>query len=364
MKSLRRVLPLLLVALLSGGCLFGDKDDPSPNASPTTLATNSERRSSTSAPGEKTDSNDLGGAAPSSNSEGNVIKGVVRDEQGDPVSGARVRITGFTGKPNGLNAADFIKTAVTDGKGAYRLEVPRGLYGVTGEADVQFDAKSYKALYLHPADGNCEKQMSDGGIVKDFVLRLTGFMKCATNPDPNNAGFYSGAAIALVPQTSSLPADAQLTFTLTPLGALADGSGGKTVTFTRTFGALKNFFGAIETTNTLHDIPLGRYRLTGFATVGGQRQTLLFAPSNTGKAETPTETHSVVFPARELFPHGIGQAEIGVYTSDGSAPAPAQPAAPTTAAPAPTTAAPAPTTAPPRTTSTCFSEHFGPIPCG
>ena len=332
MRSLRRVLPLMLIALVTGGCLFGDDDKPSRNAS---------RRT----------------ARPSSSSEANVIKGVVRDEQGDPVSGARIVIAGFTGNPNGLNAADFIKTAVTDARGAYRMSVPRGLYGISGEADVEFDSKSYKSLYLHPSDGDCEKQMSDDGIVKNFTLRLTGFMKCATSPDPENSGFYSGAAIVLLPQESSLPDDARLTFTLTPLGALADGNKGKTVKFTRTFGALRNFSGAIDTTNTLHDIPLGRYRLTGFATLSnGQRQTLLFASSNTGKAETPTETHSVVFPARELLPHGIGRAEISVHLAGSPA------AAPTTQPGAPTTAAP--TTAPPRTTSTCFSEHVGPVPCG
>ena len=345
MTSIRRVLLLVLVALLSGGCLPGGDDKPSPNAAPTTDAKSVKR---------------------SSNAEPNVIKGIVRDEQGDPVRGARIRIAGFTGKPNGLNAADTIKDAVTDARGRYRLAVPRGLYGISGEADVRFDDKDYKALYLHPVDGNCEKQMSDSGIIKDFVLRLTGFMQCATSPDPQNAGFYSGAAIALVPQTSSVPSDAQVTLTLTPLGQLADGSDGKTLTFTRSFGALSNFFGAIEATNTLHDIPLGRYRLTGFATLaGGQRQTLLFAPSDTGAAVSPTAAHSVVFPARELLPLGIGQAEIGVHVSGGAAPAPTtQPASPTTAAPAPApTAAPTTTTAP-RTTTTCYSEHVGPIPCG
>jgi hypothetical protein len=366
MTSLRRVFALMLVALLSGGCLFGgDDDNPSPNAAPTTVAKSGSRTSATSAESNTDPTDAPEQAKPSSTAESNVIKGVVRDEQGDPVSGARIRIAGFTGKPNGLNAADTIKDAVTDRRGAYRLAVPRGLYGITAEADVRFDGKDYRSLYLHPADGNCEKQMSDNGIVKDFVLRLTGFMQCLTSPDPNNAGSYSGAAIALVPQTSSLPNDAKLTLTLTPLGQLADGSSGKTVTFTRTFAALRNFFGPIDTTNTLHDIPLGRYRLTGVATLaGGQRHTLLFAPSNTGAAVTPTQVHEVVFPAREMLPHGIGQAEIGVHLSGGAAPAPTtQPASPTTAAATPTTAAPAPTTTAPRTTSTCFSEHVGPIPC-
>ena len=290
-----------------------------------------------------------------------MIKGVVRDEQGDPVRGARIRIVGYTGNPNGLSGADYIKDAVTDAQGAYRLSVPAGLYGVSGEADVAYDNKNYKSLYLHPADGNCEKQMSEGGIVKDFVFRLTGLQKCLTNPDPKNPGFYSGASVLLSHQSpKSLPGDARLTLTLTPTGPLADGSAGKPVTFTRTVAALVNFAGPLETTNTLHDIPLGRYRLTGHATLpNGSRQDLRFGPWNTnGAAESPVADYAVSFPAKAMLPYGIGQAEIAVYDAGWSASAPS-PHTTTPATVAPTT----PTTARPTTPSTCYSEHVGPIPC-
>lgn len=378
MKFLRLTLTLTVVSLLTSGCLFGD-DNPSPKESPgrvvgeggeppaapgTTVATTPAATSPTSTMPAATSPTTSTMSAPAPRATGaerNVIKGVVRDEQGDPVRGARIRIVGYTGNPNGLSGADYIKDAVTDAQGAYRLSVPAGLYGVSGEADVAYDNKNYKSLYLHPADGNCEKQMSEGGIVKDFVFRLTGLQKCLTNPDPKNPGFYSGASVLLSHQSpKSLPGDARLTLTLTPTGPLADGSAGKPVTFTRTVAALVNFAGPLETTNTLHDIPLGRYRLTGHATLpNGSRQDLRFGPWNTGgAAESPVADYAFSFPAKVMLPYGIGQAEIAVYDAgwSGSAPSP-QPTTPATVAPT------TPTTARPTTPSTCYSEYVGPIPC-
>jgi hypothetical protein len=291
--------------------------------------------------------------------EPNVIKGVVRDEQGDPVPNARIRISGYTGNPNGLSAADFIRTVQTNGQGAYRISVPAGLYGISGEADLAFDGKTYKALYLHPADANCKQQMSQGGIVKDFVLRLSGFMQCLTNPDPNNAGNYSGASIALVHESpKSLPGDAKLTLTLTPNGPLADGRAGKPLTFTRTVAALGTSFGPLETTNVLHDIPLGRYRLTGTATLAdGSRHAVRFGPWETiGATVSPVADYAVTFPAKAMLPYGIGQGEVSVYDAGWSGSAPAPGPAPQ---PEPTTT----TTARPTTPSTCYSQYVGPIPC-
>jgi hypothetical protein len=386
MKSPRLALAFTVASLLTSGCLFGDdpapKESPGnvvdpggePPATPGNTATNPDPNSPTSSvpaapaptsdkPAATSPTSTMSAPAPRApGAERNVIKGVVRDEQGDPVQGARIRILGYTGNPNGLSGADYIKDAVTDAQGAYRLAVPAGLYGVSGAVDVAFDGKTYKSLYLHPADGNCEKQMSEGGIVKDFVFRLTGLMKCLTNPDPKNEGSYSGASVLLSHQSpKSLPGDARLTLTLTPTGPLADGSAGKPLTFTRTAAALVNFAGPLETTNILHDIPLGRYRLTGFATLpSGSRQDLRFGPWNTnGAAESPVADYTVSFPVKAETSSGIKQAEIAVYDAgwSGSTPSP-HATAPVTTAPTTT-----PTTARPTTPSTCYSEYVGPIPC-
>jgi hypothetical protein len=289
----------------------------------------------------------------------------VRDEQGDPVRGARISIAGYTGKPSGLSWADFFREVVSDANGAYRLSVPAGLYGASGESDVAFDGKTYKALYLYPADGNCEQQMSSSGIVKDFVLRLTGFMQCFAGADPKNAGFYSGAAIALMHESpQSLPGDAKLTFTLTPTGPLADGSTGRVLRFIRTVAALDNHFGPLETTRTLHDIPLGRYRLTGSATLAnGSRQAIRFGPwEKIGVPVSPVADYVVSFPAKVMLPYGLGQGEVSVYDAgwSGSDPVPT-PVTPVTPQPQPSTT----TTAKPTTTCTTYSEYVGsiPVPC-
>ncbi|HLF40962.1 MAG TPA: carboxypeptidase-like regulatory domain-containing protein [Acidimicrobiia bacterium] len=106
--------------------------------------------------------------------EANTIKGTVRDEQGDPVAGARITAAGYTG-----TGANKVEKATSNASGRYRLPVVSGLYTVRGEATVVYEGRSY-VLYLHPADNNCDQQMSAGGIVKDFVLRLSGLQKCQT----------------------------------------------------------------------------------------------------------------------------------------------------------------------------------------
>jgi hypothetical protein len=366
MKTVRRVAALLLFALLLGGCLGGGGDEPDP-PSPQAKKV-SDRRATTTTEAEQTTVPDspspteapAPAPAPAASASGtpNVIAGVVRNEQGAPIAGAKIRVTGYTGKPNGLYAADTIKDAVTDSRGEYRLQVPSGLYGITGSADLAFDGKTYKELYLHPVDGSCEKQMSDRGITKDFVLKLSGFQQCWTNPDRNNAGFYSGAATLLFAQ-GTLADDARLTFTLTPVGKLADGSTGKPVTFTRTWANLHNGFGPLDTTSTLHDIPLGKYRLSGTAAVNGGRLDLRFAPNVGGSAASAVTALDISFPAKQMLPYGIGQAEIAVYAGGGDAPAPSP--APT-AAPAP---APEPSPEPtsPPEPKKCYSPHVGEIPC-
>lgn len=387
MRSFRVTLPFVLASLLTGGCLFGGDENTLPKEQPGQLAgpggeppaVPEAPLESPAAPGGAEPAGDPApapqtspaaanppapaGTPSAAGAEPNVIKGVVRDEQGDPVPGARIRIAGYTGNPNGLSAADFIKTVQTDARGAYRLSVPAGLYGLSGEADIAFDGKTYKALYLHPADGNCKQQMSGGGIVKDYVLRLTGLTRCITNSDPNNAGSYSGASIDLLhPSPKSLPGDAQVTLTLTPTGPLADGRTGKPLTLTRTVAAIGNFFGPLETTNTLHDIPLGRYRLTGSAALpDGSRQALRFGPrEQIGQAVSPVAEYPVTFPANMMHPYGIGHTEVSIYDAgwSGSDPAPQPP--PTT----PTTAQPTtPTTAQPTTPCTFYNPNVGSMPC-
>lgn len=345
-KHLRLSAALALVALFSAGCIFDkpaepnktlptlqpqppvppDPLTPEPGPTPATAPLPPAPTPATTAKPALTPVTAPKPAptpTPAAGAEANVIKGVVRDEQGDPVPGARIRIVGYTGNPTGLVGADHDDNVITDGSGAYRVQVPSGLYEINGEATVVFEGKSF-VFYLHPADNNCDQQMSAPGIIRDFVLRLTGLKKCSGDDvDPNNDFSYSGGAIVLLyAQPRSLPDATQVTLVFTPSGQLADGSAGRPVTFTRTAGALQNTApGPLEGTQALPDIPLGRYQLSGYATLGnGTRQDVRFAPPGTS---TLAPSYTIDFQPRRT--EGIASIRIDMYDTGASTPDPSPP---------------------------------------
>jgi hypothetical protein len=188
----------------------------------------------------------------------NVVEGTVRTVDGRPVPGAVIRISGSTGAGRGTTMR-----AVTDARGNYRITVPLGHYNVDGVVDIAFDGKTYKEIWLDRGNAPCGRVMSNNGIVRHFVLRLSGRKRCFNVPDSNTPDAYNGAYVTAM--TSAFPDDAVITFNLVPVGALADGSPGRTIVFKRTGAALKRGGGPIDETSFLHDIPLGRYRMTAAA---------------------------------------------------------------------------------------------------
>lgn len=235
--------------------------------------------------------------------EPGIAKGRVTDEQGDPIAGAQLELTGYTGGSNGHDDG-----LVTNADGEYRVEVPDGSYEIFGTAPLTFEGATY-VMNLRPADGDCSPGRGADGIVKDMVLALSGPLMCFDNLDPTLPESFVGATINLnhlSPRT--LPADASATFTLEPVGALADGSTGRVLTFTRTAAGLESSFGAPGTTADLPDIPLGRYRISGVAVLpDGSQQTLRFRPDDWG---TPTETLEVGFEPYMSHPYGIRQRKV------------------------------------------------------
>jgi hypothetical protein len=239
--------------------------------------------------------------------EANVVKGRVTDTRGNPVPGATISIAGYTG--TGANVSEYVQT---DANGLYRKPVPSGLYTVEGEATITFGGETFR-LYLHPADDDCESQFSADGIVKDFTLRLTGLKRCLLGPDPNNYNSYSGGTVFMnhaFPR--SLPASAELTFTLTPTGPLLDGGVGETLTFTRPASAVDGGYSdPLETTMYLHDIPVGTYRIAGTVTLpDGSRQALRFGPY---LSYEPADTYEFGFEAVRMYPYGIRVTNLDVY---------------------------------------------------
>jgi hypothetical protein len=265
---------------------------------------------------------------------------------GKPVAGATIRVAGAVGAARGTS-----RKTTTDANGRYRIAVPLGHYNVDGFADIEYNGQTYKELWLDRGDATCDRVMSDKGIVRNFVLRLSGPKRCTNGFDPNNPGDYYGAYITI--NTDAFPADAVVTFTLTPTGPLADGSTGRTITFTRTGAALAKGGGPIGQTGFLHDIPLGAYRITASVRYanGQQRGTMLTLQDGSGETAAALD---ISFPAN-VFGGGIRALNMGVNddgamtASDGDAPNPDAPnpdvPAPE-AAPANSPPAPAPEDAP------------------
>ena len=232
-----------------------------------------------------------GGAA-----EPNVISGRVTNEVGDPIAGTRVRIVGYTG---GASLGREIETVMSGADGGYRYTVPRGLYEVLGQATIEFDGQSY-VFDLEPADGRCDQQMSDDGIVKDLVLRLTGLKPCRRDALPDNYLSYNGAAIQLFGRmTGNHSPDAVVEYTLEPIGPLADGSSGRTLTMKRTIPDLSTSAGPIDSTWILYDIPLAKYRVTAALLEQDGRRVELFVSTLTVPA--PTTSVDISFDARKVL---------------------------------------------------------------
>lgn len=225
----------------------------------------------------------------------NVVSGRVTTEDGRPIAGARVRITGYVG---GSQLGQDLVTLETGSDGAYAFEVEPGLYSVRAETTVAFDGQTY-LFDLDPVDRTCDQAMSNGGIVEDWVLHLQGMWACAGQPNPDNHAEYHGAAVQLFNRTEAArPADTVVRFLFEPLTPLADGRPGAPITMDRTIQAFQTSYGPIDDTWVLYDIPLARYRVTAAAiTSGGSAEPLLLS---TEAAPTPAEAVEIAFAARKV----------------------------------------------------------------
>ncbi len=231
-----------------------------------------------------------GGAAPL-DPEANVITGRVTTKDGRPIPTGSLRIVGYTG---GASLGQEIETVTTGGDGTYRYEVPRGLYEVLGQATLDFGGQTY-LFDLDPADGSCDQEMSDSGIVKDFVLSLTGPLMCQDGVNPDNYLAYHGATVQLFNRTTAAPHEV-VEYLFQPSSDLADGSPAQPLTMQRTIAAHTTSAGPLDDTWVLYDIPLAEYVVSAaLIAPDGSRQPLLLS---TDAQPTPGQSVDLSFAPR------------------------------------------------------------------
>lgn len=212
---------------------------------------------------------------PRMKAEPGIAKGRVVDAAGKPVANARITLWALTATAFGRSHAGDFKT---DSNGVWRVPVNSFLaYKVEDRVPVKFDGNTYQ-MVCNPI-GQESPGSGKTGIVQDFRPAFTG-LKNNSSADETCPDDYLGARIFLWRGSGywHLVGDnALITYTLTPVGKLADGSAGKPLTFKRPVRMKDALNGmALEKTNMLHDIPLGVYRITATLDFPGRGPKPLF----------------------------------------------------------------------------------------
>src|SRR5690349_571614 len=161
-----------------------------------------------------------------------VVSGNIYDSHGRPlrIPGARVEIhiwgAGANGDRNGF-------TIPADANGHYESRVPHGLYGFHARAYLPLNG-SFVCVDLEPLDGKPTHIAVDTtpGIVKDFMLKLTGPV---AGGDPRTIQGYYGGSITVTDganwrepifgaMSRRYPPGTKVVVVLQPLGPAIDGS--------------------------------------------------------------------------------------------------------------------------------------------
>ncbi|MCK7555635.1 carboxypeptidase-like regulatory domain-containing protein [Chitinophaga sedimenti] len=165
--------------------------------------------------------------------------GKVVTAKGEAIAGAKVvannSLIGNT-NPSGVTAAN----------GTYKIQLPTvGTYHTSATITKTYNGKTY-TLDLRP---DSYDEYSNEGAVRNFTWALTG------KRGSDMEGYY-GSSIGINTDITSMIEDfSLLEFTLTPKGALIDGSEGSMLTKKCTAPNTIDY-------GYLRDIPLGRYEIT------------------------------------------------------------------------------------------------------
>jgi hypothetical protein len=186
------------------------------------------------------------------------VVGRAVNSQGKPLAGVRIRVFGTTTAGERTNFETKTGT-----NGTYAVRLPRGNYHV-GWAHYLVAAPSGPsyALPLHPNDGDISDQDSGPGIIENFTLKIAG--RISSLKDAGSDLSYYGGTITveggalekgdfLSGYNYRFPQGSAVELTLTPKGALADGSAGRTLVLRRPVerGYIAEFL----------DVPIGQYQV-------------------------------------------------------------------------------------------------------
>jgi hypothetical protein len=188
------------------------------------------------------------------------VRGYVKDWTGKPLAGAEigVRSSYLAGYYSGAQGK-------TDANGYYEIVVPKGSAHFYN-AGYQIEwGDGVAAVSLHPADGRLDSFVTMDGAVENFVLLPYGITSRENLQESTHlpSTFYGGAIFlnwySVEADDNNAPpfavrAGAMLEITLTPEGKMFDGSAGQTIIIRKTLGISGAF--------RIHNIPLGRYRMT------------------------------------------------------------------------------------------------------
>ncbi len=175
-----------------------------------------------------------------------VVSGRVLDTNGKPLANADIII----------NNSQFYNNNIlgkTDANGRYSLSVTPGSWYVRGTVNVRFDNKNY-TLDLFPETTGAFAGIK--GVVRNLRWKLSG----EKPKEFGMAGYYGGSLEVYGAIGDFFDTD-NVEFTFEPVGALIDGSMGKTL---------------IIKTNTQNaqDIPLGKYTITARYLATNQKMVL------------------------------------------------------------------------------------------
>jgi hypothetical protein len=142
--------------------------------------------------------------------------GKATDATGKPLAGAKIVV-------NNTQFYNHNLLGQTDAQGRYRIELTPGSWYVRGTAEVRFDTKRY-VLDLHP-DPDVAFAGTDGAV-RHLNLKISG----ERTGEFGNDGYYGGQIEVFTEFGGEYIETEQVQLTLEPLGALVDGSVGKTLT--------------------------------------------------------------------------------------------------------------------------------------